>query len=162
MKTGTPSFLREPENFQRVAQRSTDRLVDEEPLFCRDHWPRLREMRPAIDAFDQHAIHVAAQFFDRLARASRRICRAKSRCSLRRGSALDSMSGLNVLTSGHNLAAGDVSGVVASLRIRVKASAVRGIEADDADASNRPHWRPIVSAANKVTASDEWEELHWG
>jgi len=57
-------LFREAIEFEGVAQRARERLVDEQGLARLDHGLRLLQMRAAIDAHQQHGVHLLAQFLD--------------------------------------------------------------------------------------------------
>ena len=53
------------EDRDRVGQRAGDRLVDEHRLVCLEDGPRLFEVRPAVDALQQHDVDLRQQLVDR-------------------------------------------------------------------------------------------------
>jgi hypothetical protein len=129
---GDSGLLRELDDLHRVAQRTGERLVDKEPLLRRDHGFGLGEMRPAIDAFEQHAIDFPAKLLDGVDELHAEIFLKL------RGVLLDAVGARRdiraaALESCDNLAAGHVvraAWVVEQLR---EGDHVGGVEANDAN-----------------------------
>ena len=65
-KHGVLVCPRQLEDRDRVGQRAGDRLVDEHRLVRLEDGPRLLEVRPAIDAFEQHDVDAREQLIDRV------------------------------------------------------------------------------------------------
>jgi hypothetical protein len=61
---GDVVLFRQPEEFNHVHQIISHWLVNPQRLARRDHDPRLLQVRPAIDAFQQDAVNFLTQLFN--------------------------------------------------------------------------------------------------
>ena len=64
-EAGRPALPGEVEDRDGVGQRAGDRLVDEHRLAGLEHGPRLLQVRPAVDALEQHDVDLRQQLVDR-------------------------------------------------------------------------------------------------
>ena len=87
-------FLGEPDDLDRVGQRAGERLVDEDRLVRPEDRPDLLQVRPAVDALQEHDVDPRQQVVDRTDDRRPGTCRAVAAVKPATRSRLEATSGL--------------------------------------------------------------------
>ena len=123
-------FSRQFEDLDCVPQRAGDRLVDEQRLAGFDDKARLLQVRTAIHAFQEHGIHLLAEFLDRSDHLQVEFFLQLLGIALHpAGAGFDVLA--SALVSRDDFGAGNVFLLVGVIQQSGESGHVRGVQADD-------------------------------
>ena len=146
----------ETKNLDDIAQRSGDGLVDKHRLPRGENRPCLFEMRPPIEALDEHRIDRLAQFLDRRHEPHAEFPHHRLRITFDPLRARRHV-GAEGLHRGDDATTRHVSGRIRFVEQLCKGDAVRSVEADDADSqiSRNAVFMRIAEPLSKLPANGQ-------